>query len=218
MDNWLWKKPEYYQWFSYLLFRANFKENKVLIGSDFHILKRGEFITSLEKLQKDLNNSSIQKIRTFLKLCENDGMIVVKSTSKLTKITICKYDEYQYKQQTDNKRTTNEQQTNNKPTTTENKVKKVKKENNNKIPSFDDFEIFAKDKCIEYGFIFNTSILKQKFDAWVLAGWKDGNDVKIKNWKSKLINNLKYIFDKGIMKEEKKETLWPTHFEIKEGW
>lgn len=129
-DHWLWKNPFYFQWFVHFLFRANFKDNKVLIGSDLINVKRGEFITSIENLTKELNGSTNQKIRTFLKLLEKEQMIIKNSTSKLTKIYICNYDSYQTNQQTNNKPITNQQQTNNKPVTTENKDNKEKKVNN----------------------------------------------------------------------------------------
>jgi hypothetical protein len=32
-----------------------------------------------------------------------------------------------------------------------------------------------------------------KYDAWMENGWKDGNDNKIKNWKSKLTNTVPYL-------------------------
>lgn len=35
--------------------------------------------------------------------------------------------------------------------------------------------------------------LKNKYDAWVENGWKDGNNDKIKNWKSKLLHTMPYI-------------------------
>jgi len=138
-DNWIWKKPEYFQWFIYLLFRANFKDTKVLIGSDLHDVKRGQFITSIQKLTLKLNNCTTQKIRTFLKLLQKDKIINIETTSKLTIITICKYDSYQTQQQTSNKPATSQQQTNNKPATTENK------DNNNEIKTNN----VNKDKGIE---------------------------------------------------------------------
>jgi len=133
-NSWIWKKPEYFQWFIHILFRANFKDKKILVGSELYDIKRGQFITSIEKLTCELNNCTTQKIRTFLKLLEKDNIISRKTTSKLTIITVCKYDSYQTQQQTNNKPITNRQQTGNKPVTTENKeeIKKNKDNNVNK--------------------------------------------------------------------------------------
>lgn len=66
--------------------------------------------------------------------------------------------------------------------------KQVNKETKN-IPTFDEFLSFAKQRepnvC--------GKDLKNKYDSWVVNGWKDGNNKKIINWKSKLINTIKYI-------------------------
>ena len=35
--------------------------------------------------------------------------------------------------------------------------------------------------------------LKSKYESWVENGWKDGNDNKIKNWKSKIKNTIPYL-------------------------
>jgi hypothetical protein len=45
--------------------------------------------------------------------------------------------------------------------------------------------------------------VKLKYDAWVENGWKDGNNDKIVNWKSKLLNTLPHI-------KESKEIVIPT--------
>ena len=57
------------------------------------------------------------------------------------------------------------------------------------IPDFKEFLIYAKEKeptVLE-------SALKNKYDAWVANGWKDGNEKDIKNWKSKLLQTMPYI-------------------------
>ncbi len=80
--HWIWKKPEYFQWFIHILFRANFKDNKVLIGSDLYELKRGQFITSIQKLTFELNNCTTQKIRTFLKLLNLSLLVLIQLLMK----------------------------------------------------------------------------------------------------------------------------------------
>jgi len=62
--------------------------------------------------------------------------------------------------------------------------------NNNKgIPDFLEFKTFAFEKKPN---VCETD-LKLKYDSWVTNGWKNGNDKKIKNWKSSLLNTLPYI-------------------------
>jgi len=62
------------------------------------------------------------------------------------------------------------------------------KENNN-IPIWDEFKIYALEKEP----LVNITALKNKYDAWVVNGWKNGNDKPIKNWKSALLQTLIYI-------------------------
>jgi len=58
-----------------------------------------------------------------------------------------------------------------------------------RMPSFDDFKKYALEKKSNV----NIQELKFKYDSWVENGWKDGNDNKIKNWKSKLLNTLPHL-------------------------
>lgn len=68
----------------------------------------------------------------------------------------------------------------------------------NKGPAFKEFKIYAQEKCKEYNYIYSETDLKMKFDAWNNNNWINGNGKKIKNWKSTLINSMKYIFKPSI--------------------
>lgn len=57
------------------------------------------------------------------------------------------------------------------------------------IPTYEDFELYAKEKEPSV----NLSALKNKYDAWVENDWKDGNNQRITNWKSKLLNTMPYL-------------------------
>jgi hypothetical protein len=63
------------------------------------------------------------------------------------------------------------------------------KEDKNKIPTFIEF----RDYAIEHKPLANIKDLKLKYDSWVANGWKDGNNKKIVNWKSKILNTLPFI-------------------------
>ena len=63
------------------------------------------------------------------------------------------------------------------------------KEDKNKIPTFIEF----RDYAIENKPLANIKDLKLKYDSWVANGWKDGNNKKIVNWKSKILNTLPFI-------------------------
>jgi len=66
-------------------------------------------------------------------------------------------------------------------------VNEISKDTN--IPIWDDFKIYALEKEP----LVNITALKNKYDAWVVNGWKNGNDKPIKNWKSALLQTLIYI-------------------------
>ena len=111
--------------FLHLLLCANY-EDKRWRGK---LIKRGQYVTSLEHLSEDLN-LTIQQIRTALEKLEGTGEIAKQSTNQYTLITICKFDCYQAEgeaeQQTDNNQITNEQQTDNNQITTTKEYKESK--------------------------------------------------------------------------------------------
>jgi hypothetical protein len=57
------------------------------------------------------------------------------------------------------------------------------------IPTFLEFSTYAKEKEPAV----NLKALQNKYDAWVVNDWKNGNDRPIKNWKSALLQTLIYI-------------------------
>src|SRR5690625_2370211 len=70
-----------------LIMRANHKDRKILLGSEMILVERGQFITSVRKLCDEWSWSNT-KVNTFLKLLEQDEMIIYKSDTKKTVITI----------------------------------------------------------------------------------------------------------------------------------
>lgn len=124
--DWEWyNKSEMVHLFVHCLVKANFKDGSFQ-GMP---VEKGSFITSLKHLSEE-TNISVQTIRTCLKKLVLTNEISVKSTSKLTKITICKYESYQVESDVTNKQLTNNQQTTNKQLTTieERKERKEVKE------------------------------------------------------------------------------------------
>jgi len=57
------------------------------------------------------------------------------------------------------------------------------------IPEFSEFLNYALDKKPNV----SQLDLKLKYDSWIANDWKNGNDKKINNWKSALLNTLPYI-------------------------
>ena len=127
--DWEWyNKSEMVHLFIHCLIKSNFKEGNFQ-GIE---VEKGSFITSIKHLS-DETNISIQTIRTCLKKLQLTKEIDVKSTNKLTKITICKYESYQFESDEANKQLTNNQQTTNKQLTTIEEYKESKEEKEKEI-------------------------------------------------------------------------------------
>ena len=77
------------------------------------------------------------------------------------------------------------------PMNEEEKIREDKKRKE-KIPSVEDF----KDYAIENKPKVDIDAVELKYKAWIEAGWIDGNDKPIKNWKSKLLNTLPHLKEK----------------------
>ena len=105
--HWIWTNPLFTRAWIYCLFRANYEDTKILNGTKLVPMEQGTFLTSIKNFS-DATGLSIQQTRAFWKLLENDEIITKKTTNTATKITICKYGDYQVEQQTRNKRITNE--------------------------------------------------------------------------------------------------------------
>lgn len=151
LENWRYaKKPNYVALWVHLLLQANHSDS---YWNDI-VIKRGQFVTSLDKLQKG-TGLSLQQIRSiFNKL--NGEEITIKTTNKYTLITIVNYDKYQSNGKSTNKQTnkqnitnlTNNQQTNNKQITTNKNEKNINNEKN-----IDDIKIKSlKERWLEAGY------------------------------------------------------------------
>jgi hypothetical protein len=193
--DWEWyNKSEMVHLFIHCLIKSNFKEGNFQ-GIE---VEKGSFITSIKHLS-DETNISVQTIRTCLKKLQLTKEIDVKSTNKLTKITICKYDSYQFESDEANKQITNNQQTTNKQLTTieERKEKKERKENKT-IPSIDEFLAYALSLKPNV----NIENVKLKFNSWLVNDWmvtRQGKDTPIKNWKTTLSNTMQYLGEQEII-------------------
>lgn len=69
----------------------------------------------------------------------------------------------------------------------------------NNIPTFIDFLNFA----FTHRPNISENDLKLKYESWLANDWKNGNDKKIQNWKSSLLNTLPYIKDGNNSNEDK---------------
>jgi hypothetical protein len=93
-DHWIFTDPWKFRNWIDLIGMVNFTDQKVEINGMLLICKRGETLRSLETLAKRWNCDK-SKVRRFLKLLEQDNMIVLTNETKTTRITICNYESYQ---------------------------------------------------------------------------------------------------------------------------
>lgn len=130
--------------FIFCLLSANWKDGRFQ-GKE---IKRGSFVTSLEKMKVECG-LSIQQVRTALNKLQSTGEITNNSYTKYRVITVNNYELYQntnkQDNRQDNRQVTNDQQTNNKQITTIEEVKKertkeVKKNNKPPISPFEELE------------------------------------------------------------------------------
>lgn len=124
-DHWIWQEKPFDKrsaWID-LLMMANHQENKILIGTKLVDVARGSFVTSEVKLSERWGWSR-KKVRMFLEVLEKDKMLVKKSTTKYTSITIENYEEYQ------NQGTTKEQEKNSTGTSKEHQKNTNNNDNN----------------------------------------------------------------------------------------
>ena len=123
------KRYSNFEAFIWLLLRANYDQAKVVIGSKIYNLKKGQLITSQKKICKKFGWGN-SRLKTFLKLLKNDGMIEVRSYKQLTMITLLNWESYQEtKSQKKHKRTTTKSQ----QTTDKKKERIIKKNKENEF-------------------------------------------------------------------------------------
>lgn len=92
--NWIWSDAKKLKWWLDLLMMANHKDNKILIGNELLLIKRGSLHTSIINLSTrwDADKKTVKK---FLTLLEKDNMITLNSSSIGTTIHISNYNGYQ---------------------------------------------------------------------------------------------------------------------------
>lgn len=169
-----------------ILLTVNYTDAKTIIKGSLYEVKRGQSILSLDSWSKRWNWDK-SKVRRFLNTLQLDDMIVIKSDTVTTQLTVCNYESYQGERNADEtplKRKRNADETHATPIE---ERKKEKKEIY--IPEYSEFLQYSLKQMPNI----NQENLKLKYESWKVNEWKDGNDKQIVNWKSKLTNTLPYI-------------------------
>lgn len=93
-DHWIFQDADKFKWWIDMLFLASYEANRVNIGNRIVEVKRGQFLGSLAFLSKRWGVSK-ERVISFLRLLQSDGMIDKSSDRNVTLITICNYESYQ---------------------------------------------------------------------------------------------------------------------------
>ena len=187
LEHWIFKDAWKFRCWIDLISLANYSEQKVEIGGMLLTCKRGELLRSLETLAQRWGCDK-SKARRFLQLLQKDNMIVLKNETKTTRITICKYDDYQ---SDENGNETQTKRKRNADETLTNLNNKDKKDNKEKKVAFrlliaPFVEKFGRDLCNDF-YLYWTETTKDNKLRWEketafdvsrrLANWKK-NDIK----------------------------------------
>ena len=167
--HWIWQNSDYLKWWLDILLEVNHAHAKVVINNKIYECNRGEKLYSLDTwaVRWGTNKS---KVRRFLQLLQNDNMIVLKSETQTTRLTVCKYDTYQDMRNADEtqmKRKRNASETHLTPIE-EGKEEKEEKEETNTI-NFDKLLSFLNSKIDR-----NFKLVNKKVQGKYLARLKEG--------------------------------------------
>lgn len=108
LNHWLYTEKRKFSKFEAwqdLLLNVNFSDAKTIIKGKLYDVKRGQSILSLDSWSKRWNWDK-SSVRRFFNLLEKDNMIIVKSDNITTHLTICKYEDYQQKENANEMQTT----------------------------------------------------------------------------------------------------------------
>jgi hypothetical protein len=174
-EHWIWDDAVYLKAWLAILLTVNHEDNKVLIEGELIECKRGQSLLSLTGWSKCLGKKwTIQRVRTFFNLLKKDKMIEVEGLRKTTRVTICNYDTYQIKQQTNNKEITRRQQGDNNK---QEGLTIIKNEKNIIPPPLELVIKYCKEK--------NSPIDPAYFHDWNTArGWKLKDGKLIVDWQA----------------------------------
>ena len=186
-NHWLYSEKRTYSkleaWYDILL-TVNYSDNKAIIKGKIYEVKRGESILSFESWGKRWNWDK-SKVRRFFSLLKKDEMIDLKCDSITTHLTVCKYDSYQGERNAD--------ETQVKHTRNADEFNIRKKENKEiTIPSIDEFLAYSVTQIPNI----NKQDVELKYKSWLVNDWcvnVDGKQRKISNWKTTLLNTLRYL-------------------------
>jgi hypothetical protein len=159
--------------FMIILLNANHEEKKWKGIT----IKKGEYLTSLEKLAQS-TKLSVNQVRLVLKKLKSTNEITIKTTSLNTLISIRNWEKYQANDKQNDKPITNGQQTDNKPITTTKNYKNIENKEECKERRTIFFETsgpLVESMCMKWGVtLVQLNTMLDDFDLQILAENKTG--------------------------------------------
>lgn len=168
--HWIWQNSDYLKWWLDILLEVNHAPAKVVINNKIYDCNRGEKLYSLDTWATRWGTNK-SKVRRFLTLLQNDNMIVLKSETQTTRLTVCKYDTYQDMRHADETQTTRKRHADETHLTPieEGKEEKEGKEETNTI-NFDKLLSFLNSKT-KRNFKLINEATKKKYRARIKDGY-----------------------------------------------
>ncbi len=181
-----------------ILLMVNHKDKKIVLGNELIVVKRGQKITSIRQLCERWHWSN-NKVKNFLKMLEEDGMLNVKSDAKKTLLTVVKYDVYQ-SQNLEMRRESDAKATRMHTNNNDNNVNNENKENkDNKRQSV--FSFYQ-----ENGFGVLRPYIADQISGWLDDFENDGEEIVIAAMQEAIKNNvLTWNYVNGILKHWTKD-------------
>jgi len=194
IKEWGWyHNPNMLAFWVHLLVEANYKDGYW----EGVVVRRGELVTSLSELAKDVG-ISLQEVRTILKRLGASGEVRSRRVGRRSILTIYNYDSYQIEQQDDNTIATCNQHDNNTTTTSSqhviieqgnNVIREKEKKTSNEVkesyssrfvkPTLKEVEDYCRSR--------NNGIDPEAFIAFYESkGWKVGK-TPMKSWQAAVI-------------------------------
>ena len=179
---WEWyQNPNTFRVFLHCLLMANFVDGR-FEGKE---IKRGQFVTSLQKLSEQ-TSLSLRQVRTSLEHLILTGELTSKSYSKFRVITVVNYDKYQNNdRQIDSQLTGNRQADDKQVTSNRQQYNNNNNDNNDNKVTIKRFVPPTVDEVAEYCRQRNNGINAQHFvDYYTQGGWILKNGKKMVDWKA----------------------------------
>jgi len=96
LNHWIWKDPEYLRAWLTILLNVNYEDQKVLIGGQLFLCKRGQSLRSMASWAALFGPEwDRSRTRRFFALLRGDEMIDHVGTGNTTTLTVVNYDTYQ---------------------------------------------------------------------------------------------------------------------------